>query len=1070
MSILKPKKLTALLLALLMLVGTAVPALAADDAKSAGVSAAAADGSSAGGGNTLVEIGDEYTLISYESYKTKYGYSEEGRTGETASVKGTDYMTENLTAQVEVKTWEGEECAAIGDTGSVSWKLDIPESGWYAISVRYCALTDKTTDIERVLMLNGKSPFSEGRYQKLVKIWSFDYAEAGEDNLRADSVNGANNAFLSDSVGNELRPDSVICYDWTEYSFRDSDGYYNTPLEFYMEKGENIITLEGVRDSVAISEIKAYTYQPIQSYEDVLAEYEKKGYKPASAENIKIEAEMPDRVSNYTIYPVYDRSSAISSPQDKAKIYRNTIGGDKWVTAGQWIRYSFECQESGLYQIEVRFSQDTLKGMYTSRSLKVNGEYPFEEAKNCQFGYNNDFQNKALSDGNYDSFAFYFEKGKTYDIEFEVTLGNLSDVVRRVDAVIDSLNEDYREILELAGAEPDEYRDYGFARIMPEVVRDLALQSGYLYTIVDFITEMNGIKSDNTSTLEQAAALVEKMASDENEIAGNLSTLKEWISSLGTWLSDVTTQYLEIDFITISPYESELQQGEAGGWSSFWFEIQKFVASFYTDYNSMGALDGEENADAEEIVVWTSSGRDQAQIIKNLVNNGFTQQTGINVNIKLVAAGTLLPAILAGIGPDVSIDATNPIDYAIRGAVVSLNKFDTFDEVMDRFADSAMTAVSLYGETYAVPVTQNYPVMFVRNDILYELGLEVPETWDDLLSLVPVLQFNNMDIGMIQDASVLLYQSGGQFWKDEGMTTNLDTYMGLDTFETLCDMFTQYSLPVAYNAQNCFKTGEVPVLISDYAFYNTLVIFAPEISGLWSFYKIPGTERDDGTVDHTSITTITGIILPRGCANEEAAWKFADWYSGKEFQVDYSNELMALLGPSAKQAVANIEALEELPWSESEYKILQECMQETVAIEPYPGTYYTSRYTGFAFNAAYNEGVDPSDELLGYIDSINKELSRKRTEFGLMVDDQWQAIKAYTGFEEFSEWREFWSKEQGVDYDSRTCIQDNREGAEEYTYVNWMEDHNVTVSNFESWQRAVKKGDTEASYKEWVSE
>ena len=244
-------------------------------------------------------------------------------------------------------------------------------------------------------------------------------------------------------------------------SLRDSNGYYTIPLEFYMNAGENVITFEGVRDTIAVSEITAYTYQPPKTYEEVMAEYEKKGYKAAEAENIKIEAELPDRTSNYTIYPIYDRSSAISSPQDKSIIYRNTIGGDKWVTAGQWIRYSFECQESGLYQIEVRFNQNILKGMYSSRAVRINGEYPFEEAKNCQFAYDNEFQNKPLNDGNYESFAFYFEKGKTYDIEFEVTLGSFADVVRRVDSVITNLNNDYMKIIELAGSDPDEYRDYG---------------------------------------------------------------------------------------------------------------------------------------------------------------------------------------------------------------------------------------------------------------------------------------------------------------------------------------------------------------------------------------------------------------------------------------------------------------------------------------------------------------------------------------------------------------------------------------------------------------------------------
>lgn len=1043
----KTKKLTAFVLATVMLLGTAIPSFAANDEDEQDVA--------------LEKISDEYTIINYESYKSKFNYSTDGRTGKSVTVNGTDYLESETTAAVENTDWEGRECIIADDKGSVSWAFDVPAAGWYCVRFVYSAVSDKTTDIERIFKINGKAPYEEARYQAMYKTWSFEYA--GEKGVREG-------AFSVDSAGNELRPATVASYTWTDYSIKDNNGYYSIPLEFYLEAGENIVTLEGVRESIAIAEVGIYSYEELPSYEDVAAEYEAKGYKPAEAEDIYFEAEMPDQVSNYTIYPVYDRSSAITSPQDKSIVYRNTMGADKWVSSGQWIKYSFECETSGLYQITLRYNQDQLKGMYTSRALRINGEYPFEEAKNCQFPYDNKWQTKALGDGNYD-FQFYFEAGKTYELEFEVALGSLADVVRQVSQVVDSLNDDYLRIVELTGADADEYRDYGFARIMPDVVRDLSLQSSILFQLVDYISEINGIKSDNTSTLEQAAVLVEKMASDEKEIAANLSSLKDWVSSLGTWLSDVSTQFLEMDYITIQPAGSELPRGEASGWKSFLFEMQKFIASFYTDYNSLGA-DDESEESAKTLEVWTTSGRDQAQIIKNLVSNGYTVDTGVKVNLKLVAGGTLLPAILAGVGPDVSIDATSPIDMAIRGAVLPLNDFDTFDEVMSRFADSAKVPLTIYGKTYAIPVSQSFPVMFVRDDILAELGLKVPETWDELMSMVPVLQFNNMDIGMTQDFATFLFQSDGDYWKNEGMRINFDDYKALDAFEYMCNMFTQYSLPISYNAENRFKTGELPVLISQYAFYNTLTVFAPEIAGLWSFYEIPGTRNaETGEVDHTCVSTITGILLPKGCRDEEASWSFVDWYSDKDFQVDYSNEMMALLGPSAKQNVANLEAFEELPWSESEYKTLLTCLSHTVAIPPYPGDYFVARYQGFAFNAAYNDGADPSDELLGYVDSINKELTRKRKEFELMIDDEWTAIQDYMEFETFEEWKEYWADinaEKNSDSDNPTYIQDNQNGADDYTYVDWMSDNGITVSSHEEWVRAVKNDGETMTYKEWL--
>jgi hypothetical protein len=49
----------------------------------------------------------------------------------------------------------------------------------------------------------------------------------------------------------------------------------------------------------------------------------------------------------------------------------------------------------------------------------------------------------------------------------------------------------------------------------------------------------------------------------------------------------------------------------------------------------------------------------------------------------------------------------------------------------------------------------------------------------------------------------------------------------------------------------------------------------------------------------------------------------------------------------------------------------------------YPGAYIIDRYTNFAFLSAYNDKANPSDALLAYINTINKEIERKRNEFNL---------------------------------------------------------------------------------------
>ncbi len=936
---------------------------------------------------TLQEISETFKSISYEEYVNKHEGAVRGTS--TVVVAATDYLADETTAEVSVVSdYEGKsgKSLLVEDSGKVTWSVKVPKAGLYTITISYCSVTDKTNSIERVLYINGEVPFSEARYLLMKKTWKNNYIDG---------------RFEMDANGNELRPTSYVQKEWKDYTFIDSNGYYANPFEFYLEEGENTITLEGVRESMVVNEVTVAPYEDKISYD----EYISGKSEAATTEVIHLDAETPSATSDYTVYPIYDRKSSITEPQDPAKIRLNTIGSEKWQTVGQWVEYEFDVETEGLYEIVMRFRQNEQTGMYTSRKVYIDGEVPFEEANYAKFNYSSGWQVEAIGNGA-DTFQFYLTPGH-HTLKLEVTLGEMGNVVNQVTKIVDSLNNDYLEILKLTGTSPDSYRDYGFGRVLPDVIEDLVVQANNLTDIVDYLEGMADIKSENSSTLETAARYCRLMGTDEDEIAKNLSNLKNQVSTLGDWASDAKNQPLEIDYINIQPASVEKPKTDGNIFQSLWYEIRQFMASFYTDYNSLGSS-GEEDSYDRSVEVWVTTGRDQAQIIRNLIDNDFGPTTGINANLKLVAGGTLLPSVLAGVGPDVALPGTgvDPIQYAIRSAVIAMNPeayedsadddadtleynakmreiFSDFHEITERFTDAAMIPLSLYGKTYGLPDTQSWDMMFYRTDILAELGVDVPETWDDLLALIPILQFNNMEIGMTQNYQTFMYQMGEELWADDGMRINLDSNKSLEAFEKMCNMFTQYSLSVDYDFANRFRTGEMPIAIQNYTAYNNIIIFATEIAGLWEFGPIPGTIQEDGTVNNTTMSGSSALVIMAGSENVETAWEFLKWYTDSKFQVDYSNELVAILGPAAKNATANMEALEELPWTSREYSQLMKQMDNTSAITNYPGSYILSRYTSFAFLNAYNNKGDPVDSLLGYINTINKEVNRKRTEFSL---------------------------------------------------------------------------------------
>lgn len=1008
------RKLLSLILAVLMAVSTFATAVFADTTDDAGQVGDAPAANS--GSDTLQNITELLSTLTYTEYIAQYpdkttpkpdGFKIE-LTEESVNKEETDaeyvYIGSDHARYDDIKDGisEGSDAILVGDSGTVTFNINVPETGLYSFKMKYRPISpadskeffpieegeevyltsESASSIDRTLYVNGKVPYKEARFISMDKRWLSEYAENGR--------------FEVDANGNELRPTRKVDYVWQEYIFTDSEGYYLNPLLMYLEEGENTIALEAVREAVFLADLEFFKYEEPVKYEDVLAEYEKKGYKYFSGEAFEIEAEIVSSVSSYSIYPVSDPVSPSTSPQSAKVTKRNEIYSQE---VGEWIEYEIDFPESAIYTFVIRYRQDVSSNP-VSRKILIDGKLPYDQAQFSQFEYGDNWQTTALTNGE-ETLKFYIEKG-VHTVRFEANLGEVGEILRRVSAVQSALNDDYLEIVRLTGAEPDEYRDYGFARVIPDVMRDLVNQGKELNSILDYLEE-NGELSESTSTLSQIADRVLKMGTDEDQIAKNLDSLKSDLSALGSWVGNMQAQYLEMDYIRVQSPDDDIPDAEGNFFESAWYEIKKFFYSFVIDYNAL-AVDEDGEVTGERIEVWSQSSRDQVQIIKDLTDSKFTQDKGIPVTVKLVAGGTLLPSVLAGIGPDVALDgmtstsnaitsqaAGSIIDYAVRGAILPIEHLEGFDTLYDSIYGQAFEVVTLDDpegkvHVYGVPVALEWNMMFYRSDILGSLGIGIPETWDDVLAGVPVLQFNNMDIGLTRDVTTyatMIYQSGGEFWADNGMRVNFDSNSSLEAFEYMVNMFTQYSLPLNFDAVNRFRTGEIPLFLGAYTTYNTITLFATELAGLWGFDAIPGKLSDDGkTTNRAVVGNADAITMLRGCESVDEAWEFMKWFAGAEFQTEYSNELVNLLGEAGMRTVASKGALSQLQWKRDDREALRKQAETVICLRQYPGSYFITRYVDFAVNNAYNEGADPVEQLLGYITAINKEISRKRSEFG----------------------------------------------------------------------------------------
>ncbi len=1028
----KFKRAVALCLAILTFCSTFFVSAAATDTEKTSVTQ-----------NAIASAKELLGTISYAEYQKLYEETNRGA-GEIV-IDGLDYVVDKTTATVAEEEYgkEGEtalKALYTDDDGLVTYKVTIPEDGMYAIMLDYWPVADKSTSIQRIFRIDGKVPFSEAYYITLPKIWSTKY-----DPADAYMFDDEHQRFHNKDIdGNEIRGIMEQTPMWSQYSLRDVEGFHKDNFEFFFEAGDHYISFDGVAQPMAIRQITLYPYEAPMSY----AEYaEKYANEPKGQSVVKLEAEYPTYTSTNTVYPEEEASSAVTSPSNTTSSMLNIIGGDKWQTAGQRLTYTFKVDSSGMYQIIPRYIQNITDGMYSSRTLELysdasvaegaKGYYngvPFDEARELRFNYSTKWQADPLRFGtkaqneedpiDYTNIEIYLEAGVEYTMVFEVSLGTMADIVRAVDASLTAINNDYLNIMRLTGADPDPYRDYYFQSVMPDTIIDLYRQSTAIETVANELVALAGVKSSNVATLEKIYILLEDMARDEDEIARNLERLKSYIGNLGTWLNDAKTQPLRLDYIMIQSSEEKVPKAEANFFQAFWHELMRFFQSFFRNYDRMGAT-VEITADTKATEVWLAYGRDQTQVIRNLINNDFTPKStdrygrNITVDLKLVAGGTLLPSILSGQGPDLylGLGDDNVINYAIRGAIMPIENMEgfadfalyykvdeNFNTIYDdngepiinensQFNDSAMLVLGIADEQnkmhyYGLPETQNFPMMFIRTDILAELGIDTLDTWDDLMAAATTLSENNMTIGLNNDYKIFLYQMGGTLFADDGMRINLDSNVALDSFETMCNMFTQYSFPYKYDFVNRFRTGEMPIGIASYnGTYNHLIVFATELRGLWEFVPLPGyyttNSKGETEINNVSVSSVASVVMINGCENQADAWEFMKWYTGDETQVSYSNEMVAILGDSAKHPTANMTALETMPWTNKEYNNLWGQFEKLASIPNYPGAYIIGRYTKFAFLSAYNDNADPVSELLSYITTINKEINRKREEFGL---------------------------------------------------------------------------------------
>ena len=871
----------------------------------------------------------------------------------------------------------GAECTVLMQTGStVSYGVTLDKASMYAVYITYINLPLKEIDIEFSLSVNGNLPFKSASNLILPR----EYQNESE--------------IITDSRGNDLRSRKKEISKYRTLILRDKEYAYRG-LYFAFEEGQNEISISALRAGFGIQSLTLKQVEDYDTYSQYIYDTEKYPREiPKDKEKnliVKQQGENVSAVSHTVLYPTYDKMDAITEVSNgdensPSKLKLNTIGQNTFKTAGQYIEWKITAPYSGYYNIGLRSRQNIIRGFYSSRNIYIDGKTPFAELNNVRFSYTYNWDIKLLGDDN--PYKIYLTQGE-HSVRLEVSSGDAGKIVNEFENIIFDLNTIYRQVLTITGSEPDTNRDYNLYSEIPDFNKRLTELSQRIDTASDRLKE-NGIMRGNNAVAAQTMSIqLKSFVEKPRSVAMRLHQMQENISSLSAWVLSMRDQPLEIDYLFIKSPQTEIPQKNSGFLKQFMFRVKSFTASFFEDYTT---FDESDNPQSEAVSVWVGAGRDQAQIVKDLTDDRFETETGIDVMLSLVQQG-IIEAVAAGKGPDIMLfsDIYTPVNLAARTVLEDLSKYKGYDQIAQRFNAQSLEPYIYSDGVYAFPIEETFPMMFYRTDIFEELGLTPPKTWEEFYHAAGKIQKKKLMVGVPSGTAIapddtmfkiLLFQNGGRFYNDDLSATDLNSESSLKAFKQWTDFYTKYGFKLEFSFYERFRSGEMPLGIQPYVMYNQLTVAAPEIRGLWKMAPLPGTVLQDGSINSKGVSASSSAIMLAKTKNKEGAFKFLEWFTRAETQTEYGLTVENVLGQGGRYCPANKESLSQMNWTENEYTQLKAQSEENLSFPVIPATYMINRNITNAFRAVVIKQKNPRETLYTYSKDMDVEIEKKRKELG----------------------------------------------------------------------------------------
>ena len=890
------------------------------------------------------------------------------------------------------------------------YKVTVDKAGLYYLALDYISVGNSLSDYTVSIMVNDKQDYTEMNTIALPMIWT----DTEEGYISSD----ADKKFPLDSYGDEMAPSQNRVQKWKNIYLYNNTYTSNTPLAFNLKQGENTIVIENVSSGgLALGKLTAEAaVDNTISYEEYAGQHKDAELVKEDENALQIDAVYyTEKNSTDAIYGTAAKSSLTRFNIDNEKL--NTL---KWGAAGNEVTYSFNVKKTGNYNIAFHYNNN--KKEFTSfETVKIDGEVPFKELYNYKFpAVSSGYANLTLADEKGNNYNFYLTEG-THTITIKQENSPVMEAYRYALLMEQHITDFELEITKITGADVDSERNWKMTKYIPEIESYL---DAYM-TVIHHIRFMLQDYSDNGNSgailayMDEAEQFIQEMQKYPDDIALHTKDLtgadNSVLVSLSSFTTEVTSNEFTLDRIYIYGDDDVIEPANSSWVSSLWTSVRALTNTFTSDKYSTNVS----SKDEDTITIWVNRAITHVDLLQKMADTEFVpyykEKTGKDIKVKVATMpdiNKLTLAIAADETPDIALGLLSyvPFDLSSRGALYDMTQFDDFWTVANRFPTGSFVSYVYNEGVYAIPETTDFNAVVYRKDIFKNLNLQVPDTWEDLIEILPTLQrygmnfYHNISLGatgykwFYQTAPMIL-QNGGQLYvQDENglVKTGVDnSKTSVKGLQMLGDLFTKYSLETSVNTFfNSFRYSVLPIGIVGMEDYTLIKNGAQELDGKWDIAPYLGTKQDDGTVNRTFVANGTGGVIFKNSNKKEAAWEFLKWWTSADVQTEYTYTLRSTYGKTFFWLSANMEALQNNPMDESDKNVVLEQIDYVTDVTRTPGQYLLERTISNIWTTMVFDGTSAQVAVDEAKTDVNKEIVRKMQELGY-YDENGKMIKKF---------------------------------------------------------------------------